>query len=135
MDDFKDRRAYERLEIPGIKAALVSQFLHNVLSIKIFSFFANILMKQNLLKNISVNGACLFVKNQYKAGDNIHLLISLPNDKNIPVKGNVRWISETESNSYYAGVQFMAFSKGRSYNSIDRLKNLNDYLPPDEVRH
>ncbi len=132
MDDVKDRRSYERLKIPGMKAALVSQFLLNLLSIKLFSIFAYILMKQNLLINISVNGACIQSKNRFNTGDPVHLIISLPGDKKIPVKGNVRWTYQNEDNSHFAGVQFLAFSKGKSYNSKDRLKLLNNYIPPQQ---
>jgi len=135
MDDYKDRRAFERLEIPGMKAALISQFLHGILSYKIFTIFTEILMKQDLLKNISVNGACINSKNRLQPGDDVHMIISLPGDKNIPVKGSVKWISETDNREYFAGVQFMAFSKGKNYNSFDRLKQLNDYIPPGAVRN
>ncbi len=135
MDDVKNRRAYERLEIPGMKAVLVSQFLHNLLCTKIFSIFADLLMKQNLLKNISVNGACIQSKNRFNMGDPVHMIISLPEDKKIPVKGNVRWTHQSVDSMHVAGIQFLAFSKGKSYNSLDRLKQLNNFVPPNTVQN
>lgn len=134
MEDNKNRRAFERLEIPGMKAVLLSQFFHTLLSFRFFSIVAEVLMKYNLLINISVNGACIQSKNRYNPGEDVHLIISLPGDKNIPVKGIVRWTS-SENSEYYSGIQFMAFSKGKNYNSMDRLKKLSNYFPPGAVRN
>ena len=92
-------------------------------------------MKQNLLKNISVNGACIQSKSRFNTGDPVHMIISLPGDKKIPVKGNVRWTYQSEDSNHIAGIQFLSFSKGKSYNSMERLKRLNNYVPPGAVQN
>ena len=56
------------------------------------------------------------------------MIITIPGASFIPVKGSVRWSSNnSESNKYYAGVQFEAFSNGRKYNSYETLKQLQNH--------
>lgn len=128
MDKIKDRRSFDRLEIPGMKAVLVNNYWYQLFSYKLLYNILKILLKKTHLKNISVSGACILSRKNFHTGDSIYLIISLPGSAFIPVKGSVRWTSDkTEQNMYYAGIQFEAFRNGTKYNSYESLKQLHSH--------
>ena len=135
MEEKKDRRSFDRLEIPGMKAVLVKNHWYSLLSSKLIYNLLKVLLKKSHLKNISVSGACIECKRAYTAGESIHMIITVPGVSFIPVKGSVRWSSNLDQgNKFYAGVQFEAFSNGKKYNSYDTLKQLQNHAKATIVR-
>lgn len=126
MEDFKDRRSFDRLEIPGMKAVLLKSHWYQLLSYKLLYSILKFVLKKTPLKNISVSGACIACNQTYNTGDAVHMIITIPGAKHIPVKGSVRW-SSNGSDHNYAGVQFEAFSSKGKYNSYESLKQLQNH--------
>ena len=68
-------------------------------------------------KNLSSGGICLIVYEKVKVGDNLALVINLPEgERPIQVKGIVRWIGEfilsaDKKNSWDVGVEFEGISE------------------------
>jgi hypothetical protein len=134
MDENKDRRSFDRIEIPGMNAVLVNNYWYYLFSFKLLYSFVEIIFKKTPLKNISVTGACLVSKQNFEPGDSIHMILSVPGMRKIPVTGSIRWSSfSTDQNTYYAGVQFMAFNKGKRYDSYQRLKQINELVAEPAV--
>jgi len=128
MEEKKDRRSFDRLEIPGMKAVLLKSHWYQILSYRLLYGILKFLFKKSQLKNISVSGACIESKRVYNTGDSIHMIISIPGSSYIPVKGSVRWAADNSNgNGYYAGVQFEAFSSGKKFNSYESLKQLQNH--------
>ena len=128
MEDKKDRRSFDRLEIPGMKAVLLKGHWYQILSYRLLYRIFKFLFKKTLLKNISVSGACIACDQHFNTGDAVHMIISIPGSSFIPVKGSVRWSSNSiDSKGYYAGVQFEAFSSGSKFNSYESLKQLQNH--------
>jgi len=127
MEEKKDRRSFDRLEIPGMNAILLRGQWYQILSYKLLFRVLKFLFKKTQLKNISVSGACIFNDRNYNKGDMVHMIISVPGASYIPVKGSVRWSSENTGNNGFAGVQFEAFSSGKKYNSYNSLKQLQNH--------
>ena len=128
MEDNKDRRSFDRLEIPGMKAVLLKSHWYQLLSYKLFYGILKFLLKKTPLKNISVSGACITSNQSYNTGDSVHMIITIPGSSFIPVKGSVRWSSNrNDDNLFYAGVQFEAFSSGGKFNSYESLKQLQNH--------
>ena len=128
MEDKKDRRSFDRLEIPGMKAVLLKGHWYQILSYRLLYRIFRFLFKKTHLKNISVSGACIECDQNFNTGDAVHMIISIPGSSFIPVKGSVRWSSNSfDSHGYYAGVQFEAFSSGKKFNSYESLKQLQNH--------
>jgi len=133
MEENKDRRSFDRLEIPGMKAVLVKGRWYQILSYRLLYRFLKFLFKKAQLKNISVSGACVVSDRNFHTGDSVQMIISIPGSSFIPVKGNVRWSSK-DTDLNYAGVQFEAFSSGKRYNSYESLKQLQNHAKATVAR-
>jgi Tfp pilus assembly protein PilZ len=127
MEEQKDRRSFDRLEIPGMNAILLRGQWYQILSYKLFFRLLKFLFKKTQLKNISVSGACISNDRNYNKGDQVHMIISVPGATYIPVKGSVRWSKDIAGNNGFAGVQFEAFSSGKKFNSYNSLKQLQNH--------
>ena len=127
MEDKKDRRSFDRLEIPGMQVVLLKGYWYQILNYKLLFKILKFLFKTTHLKNISVSGACIANKRNYNKGEHVHMIMSIPGSSYIPVKGSVRWASDSSEKQDYAGIQFEAFSKGKKYNSYESLKKLQNH--------
>lgn len=128
MDEQKDRRSFDRLEIPGMKAVLLKGHWYQIFSYRLLYRIFRFLLRKTDLKNISVSGACIASEKNFNTGDAVHMIILIPGSSFIPVKGSVRWSANSQDrNGYYAGVQFEAFSSGKKYNSYESLKQLQNH--------
>ena len=135
MDENKDRRSFDRLEIPGMQAVVVKGHWFQILSYRLLYSILKFLFKKTQLKNISVSGACIENDHRLNTGDSVHMIISVPGSSYIPVKGSVRWASNnSDSKGYYAGIQFEAFSSGKKFNSYQSLKELQNHAKATVVR-
>ena len=129
MKEKEDRRSFDRLEIPGMKAVLLKGHWYQILSYRLLYKIFKFLLKKTQLKNISVSGACITCDKVFNTGDAVHMIISIPGSSFIPVKGSVRWSSSSvDSKEYIAGVQFEAFSSGKKFNSYESLKELQNHV-------
>jgi len=134
MEEMKDRRSFDRLEIPGMNAILLKGSWYQILSYKLLFRVLKFLFKKTQLKNISISGACIASDHHYNTGDPVHMIISVPGSPYIPVKGSVRWASNnSDNNEYYAGIQFEAFSSGGKFNSYESLKQLQNHAKAKPV--
>lgn len=128
MEEKKDRRSFDRLEIPGMQAVLLKGYWYQILSYKLLFRILKFLFKKTHLKNISVSGACIACERSFDTGEHVHMIISIPGSSYIPVKGSVRWAANSsERSGYYAGIQFEAFSSGKKFNSFETLKKLQNH--------
>ena len=128
MEEMKDRRSFDRLEIPGMNAILLKGHWYQILSYKLLFRLLKFLFKKTQLKNISISGACIANDRNYHTGDPVHMIISVPGSSYIPVKGSVRWASnQSENSGHFAGIQFEAFSSGGKFNSYESLKQLQNH--------
>ena len=70
-------------------------------------------------KDISGGGICLIVNNSIKVSDKLSIVLKLPSEKRIEVKGNVVWVEsfeilgEKRGKRYEAGVEFIEISDGK----------------------
>ena len=125
MSENKDRRSFDRMVIPETTATLIEKkwfgYIKNYLSLIVPANKA----KNITIKDISKSGACLLCKHRHECGDPIHLLISIPGEKNLLIKGHVRWITKQEDQLQYCiGTQFYAYGSGRNFNSMAALEQL-----------
>ena len=128
MNTIKDQRSFDRLIYPQMTSYLVNAKWFYWLQFRIFYILAIMLPVKALLQNISASGFCILSDYQLKRGDAIHLILSVPDRKNIFIKGTVSWISPSgEKDSYFVGGQFQAFGTGKKYNSYDILEQLRQY--------
>lgn len=130
MENVKDRRSFERMAIPGMKAVLVNNYFYYLFSFRFLYNIIELIFRKIELINISLTGACLLSKQNFEPGQSVHMIISVPGMSKIPVTGSVRWSTNaSDQEAYMAGIQFMAFNKGKRYNSFKRLKQINELMP------
>ena len=61
------------------------------------------------------------------SGEPVFVDIKIPGEKNIRLIGNIKWINHRfPGKSSLIGAQFLAFGKGRNYNSTKTLERLRD---------
>ena len=125
MEEIKDRRSFDRLNSQEISALLVNSKWYYLLKYKLFHRIAKTMLGKSLLQNLSTSGSCILCHNSFKPGDIIRMIIYAKDQKNISIKGTVRWISPgTENNTYYAGIRFVAYGNRKQYNSYKTLDQL-----------
>ena len=119
MQESNDRRSFDRLAIPQATASLLETKWFEMIN-KYLSFLVpGITSKNIIIKDISKSGACLVCEHQHECGDPIHLVVSIPGEKNILVKGHVRWVKKQDNQlQYCVGTQFYAYGSGKKLNSL-----------------
>ena len=118
MDDIKDRRSFDRLNPPEISALLINSNWYYFLRYKLFRSIALFILRNS----------------NFKPGDIIRMIIYAQGQKNIFIKGTVRWISPgTENNTYYAGIRFVAYGNRKRYNSYKTLDQLRLFAMQNAV--
>jgi len=125
MDEEKDRRSFDRLIFNNGTAAIFRNFWYYNLKYNLLRNFTSFMPEKSAIHNLSSSGSCIYSKTNFKRGDSIRLIITIPDVKNILIKGTVRWITEGDSPSTgNIGIQFLAFSNWNKYNSFNILKQL-----------
>ena len=125
MQESKDRRSFDRLAMPQATASLLEKKWFDVIN-RYLSFLVPANTSKNIvLKDISKSGACLVCEHQHECGDPIHLVVSIPGERNILVKGHVRWVKKQDDQiQYCVGTQFYAYGSAKKLNSLRTLERL-----------
>ena len=126
MDEPKDRRSFNRMIVPEIRAFTINTIWHYFFKYKLFHRIAIFILGKHLIQDLSASGSCILSKNNFEPGKAVYLILSSPDRKIMFIKGNIRWASSyTENNMYYVGIQFWAYGNGKRYNSFKILEQLH----------
>ena len=125
MEDIKDLRSFDRHDTSELNALLITSNWYYLLRYKLFRRLALFILRKSQLQDLSTSGSCILTHSNFKPGDIIRMIIYARGQKNIFIKGTVRWISPgTENNTYYAGIRFVAYGNRKRYNSYKALDQL-----------
>ena len=127
MEKIKDRRSLDRTAVASVSAKLRDKRWYDIIS-DYLSLGSSAQGNRNIVvKDISKSGACITCEHRHECGDPVHLVISIPGENNIWIKGRVLWV-ETENNhrQYCIGIQFHAYGSGRNLNSMSTLEQLRN---------
>ena len=82
---------------------------------------------QNEIVNLSKSGAGIISTLRLKKGETIKLKIKIPGEKDLILKGKIKWTNQINGNgTYRSGIQFHPFGYKRYYNSVENLERLNN---------
>jgi c-di-GMP-binding flagellar brake protein YcgR len=89
--------------------------------------------KNDVTKNTSEGGICLFVYEKFELGDILDLAIELPLQKVIHAKGRVRWVKEVDAaaKKYDIGFEFLEISDS----DREEIKKVILQLLPYQVKN
>ena len=134
MEEAKDRRSYDRLVIPEATALKMEQVWFDLMS-NYLSFVIPVnTTKDIIIKDISKSGACIMCEHRHECGDTMHLVVSIPGEKNIWIKGRVLWVRKHDDQIQYCiGTQFYAYGSGKNLNSMRSLEQLRLVHQRDSV--
>ena len=132
MDKIKDRRSYDRFLCPGVTVFIFKKYWYKYLQYRILKNIAIFMPDIAYVQNMSKSGILILGKNVFKRGDEICLMISAPGIRCIIIKGKVLWKTNTLEVEQI-GIQFLAFSNWRKYNSFNSLKDLNLYISKNQL--
>jgi hypothetical protein len=117
MNPSTDNRTQPRINFPNTSLSIKQTQPF----IKIFSYNG-----QNEIVDLSKSGAGIISTIIMNKGEKIKLKIKFPNEKDMTLKGQVKWTNPINGNgAYRAGIQFQPFGYKRYYNSIEDLERLN----------
>ena len=134
MEDIKDLRSFDRHDTSELNALLITSNWYYLLRYKLFRRLALFILRKSQLQDLSTSGSCILTHSNFKPGDIIRMIIYARGQKNIFIKGTVRWISPgTENNTYYAGIRFVAYGNRKRYNSYKALDQLRIYTIQNAV--
>ena len=134
MEDIKDLRSFDRHDTSELNALLITSNWYYLLRYKLFRRLALFILRKSQLQDLSTSGSCILTHSNFKPGDIIRMIIYARGQKNIFIKGTVRWISPgTENNTYYAGIRFVAYGNRKRYNSYKALDQLRLYTIQNAV--
>ncbi len=123
MSDQKERRFYERIQIPGAEVAYRAR--------KRFNWFSGY-DGPVPMKDITKSGICFKLKTRLERGATVEIKINIPGEEQFSVTGNIVWTNIDRSpDDGYAGVQFRPFGKGHHYNSFrthERLEQITQHF-------
>ena len=135
MEGSKDRRSFDRLNIPAATVQVMDKKWFDLISNYLSFITPGKGTKDIIIKDISKSGACFMCEHQHEWGDPVHLVISIPGEKNIWIKGNVRWVKrQDEQFQYCIGIQFYAYGDGKKLNSMRTLEQLRN-VHQMEINH
>jgi hypothetical protein len=128
MAKIEERRSLDRHVFPQASGSILRttglNLFDNEFSLSIFEK----LSKKIIIKDINKSGACIQSEEPLKGGDIINLIISIPGERKILVKGYIKWITFVHDNSYACmGTQFLAYGDGKKYNSSGSLERLRKF--------
>ena len=128
MAIIKERRSLDRYARPQATASIFRTMALNLLSNEFSLSILEKVSKKIIIKDINKSGACLQSEEPLKGGDLINLIISVPGERRILVKGYIKWITFDQNNSHACmGTQFLAYGKGKKYNSSGSLERLRKF--------
>ena len=134
MDKVKERRALDRLNKPQSSVLIIKRPWFDIVSSILSLTILRRIFKATILKDISKSGACILSKQPFNWGDPISLILLGPGEKKVRIKGRVQWISfQSEENLFYVGTQFLAFGKGKMYNSFQCQEQLRLFNPQNPI--
>ena len=134
MNKVKERRALDRLSKPQSSVFLVKRPWFDIVGSILSLTILRRIFKATILKDISKSGACILSEQRFNCGDPINLILLGPGEKKVRIKGRVQWISfKSEENLFYVGTQFLAFGKGRMYNSFQCQEQLRLFNPQSPI--
>ena len=82
---------------------------------------------QNEIVNLSKSGAGIISNLRLKKDEIIKLKIKFPGEKDLILKGKIKWTNQINGNgTYRSGIQFHPFGHKRYYNSFENLERLNN---------
>ena len=117
MNQSSDKRTQPRIKFSNTPVSLYTS--------KIFSniFSGN---EKSELVDLSKSGAGIISSKPLKKGETIKIKVKLPEEKNLDLKGTIRWVNPLNSNKLFRiGMQFNPFGNKRNYNSLEYLERLN----------
>ena len=117
MNQISDKRTQPRISFSNTPVSIKRSKLFN----NLFFYYEN-----NELIDLSKSGAGLISSKPLNKGDAIKIKVKFPEDKNLDLKGTIRWANPLNSNnSVRIGMQFNPFGSNRNYNSLENLERLN----------
>jgi len=128
MDEIKDRRSVDRFLCNEATVLIFKKYGYQYFRYRVLKNIAMCMPKMSHVQDISRSGTLILSKNVFKRGDEIRLIISVPGTKAIIIKGTVKWNSTNTFDLEHIGIQFLAFSNWKKYNSFNILKQLNLYI-------
>jgi len=128
MDELKDRRSFDRLLCSGVTALVYKKYWHNLMRYRFLKNIASLWQIKSNVQNLSKSGTLIMSSDIYKRGDAIDIIIIAPGIKSIIIKGTVRWCTTDSLEIGQIGIQFLAFSNWKRYNSVNILKQLHSFL-------
>lgn len=128
MDELKDRRSVDRLLCSGVTALVYKKYWHNLLRYRLLKNIVSLWQVKSNVQNLSKSGTLIMSSDIYKRGDAIDIIIIAPGIKSIIIKGTVRWCTTDSLEIGQIGIQFMAFSNWKRYNSFSILKQLQGVM-------
>ena len=128
MIKIEERRSLDRYLLTQATGSILRttglNLFDNEFSLSIFEKIS----KKIIIKDINKSGACIQSEEPLKGGDFINLIISVPGERRILVKGYIKWITLVQDNRYaYMGTQFLAYGDGKKYNSSGSLERLRQF--------
>ncbi len=135
MTKIEERRSLDRFIIPQATGSLLRtsglNLFNNEFSLSIFEKIS----KKIIIKDINKSGACIQSEEPLKGGDFINMIISVPGERKILVKGYIKWVTLVQDNRYACmGTQFLAYGDGKKYNSSRSLERLRQFTShPEDI--
>jgi hypothetical protein len=134
MDKVKERRALDRLTQPQTSVFVIKRYWFDIVGNILSNTILRRIFRATILKDISKSGACILSDQRFNWGDPINLIVLGPGEKKVRIKGRVQWISfQSEENLFYVGTQFLAFGKGKRYNSFQCQELLRHFNPQNPI--
>jgi Tfp pilus assembly protein PilZ len=124
MDELIDRRAFDRLVFSNISATIFRNYWYYSLGHRLFKNLELFAPVKSSVQDISSSGSLIITKSIFKQGQTISLIISIPGSERMIIKGKVLWIAAQTPDMQNVGIQFLAFSNWKKYNSFDVQKQL-----------
>lgn len=121
MTKESDKRAFDRMEIPG--ASVIFRRRNKLGFLERYS-------KPMQLYNLTKSGICFASDKKINTGEPVYVEIHIPGEKDLQLNGRVKWINgDYDESDCLIGAQFSAFGNGPGYNpikSLDRLRILQN---------
>jgi hypothetical protein len=128
MEEQRDRRNLERLEIEGAKISLRREKSVNIL--ERYS-------EPYPVKDLTWSSVRFITNRLLHTGESVEIELSVPGEKKIRVRGHLVWTSaRAEGHEHYAVVQFLPFGNEKPYNPIKYKEMLKKVIDRHKiVRH
>jgi hypothetical protein len=116
MNKNKERRSFERIEVPG--ASVRYRIAKGLGLLKNYSHSEEII-------NLSKSGIAFNVKHPAGYGTPLEMKVTFPDGNGLYLKGKIRWQKNSNGSGHETiGVMFEPFGSKKQYNSIKALEYL-----------